>query len=346
MLLSRHYREKPEISLEVWDLSHPGRPEIVSTTFVSIPGADFKSDATQSIAFSNEAGSFKFGSRTLDTQHTDTTILLDEPGTGRHFEPISTDFDKRHDIIVLASRNVYKPERYNKPPRQGIVSQADIDFPGSSDSDSSEGESDGELEDGYSSISEDENSAYETCSEGSTDIDSDDRDDETSEDDTDGDNELCENSEEETDLGSKDSGLEDKAEDVPRPTIMINYKPLVDNKVELEGENLKQKDDRPTYPGMPGRFRDPKDRITAAAAVYDVSSGQTVRLFHYEHDIPAMLYHSPPVLHPSKSLVVWPLGGGEVLFADYVEKTYFVRAVMPTTRNSKSSRIQTCLIEH
>jgi hypothetical protein len=339
MLPNNYYREKVGISLEMWDLNHQGRPEIVSTTFIPTSSTDSKLNVTKSISFSNGAGSFKFGRQTFDTRDTDTIISVDDPGTGQNFEPISTDFDRRYDIMVVASRNVYKQERDNKTSDQDIVSKADTNFSDRSDSDSSETESDDESENRYSSISESENSAYETCSEGSTDFDSDDGDDETSENEGDFGDELSESSAEETDLESEDSALEDKADEAPRRTITLNYKPPVDNKFELQGENLKQKDDRPTYPGMPGRFRDPKDRIKAAVAVYDVSSGQSVRLFHYEHDIPAMLYDSPPVLHLSKSLVVWPLGGGEVLFADYVEKTYFVRAVMPTTSDSKSSQI-------
>jgi hypothetical protein len=343
MLPNNHYREKVGISLEVWDLSHQGRPEIVSTTFIPTSGADFKSNVTKSVSFANEAGSFKFGRQTLDMRDTDTIVSVDDLGTGQNFEPISTDFDRRYDIMVIASRNVYNQERDNKTSDQNIVSKADGDSADRSDSDTSETESEDESETRYSSVSESENSAYETCSDGSTDFDSDDGEDETSEDDTDSDDELSESSAEESDMEPEDSAPEDKADKASRParpTIIMNYKSPVDNKFELQGENVKQKDDRPTYPGMPGRFRDPKDRIKAAIAVYDVSSGQTVRLFHYEHDIPAMLYDSPPVLHISKSLVIWPLGGGEVLFADYAEKTYFVRAVMPTTSDSKSSQIQ------
>lgn len=119
--------------------------------------------------------------------------------------------------------------------------------------------------------------------------------------------------------------------------LVFNYQQPTENKPELEGDLLKQKDqDRPMYPGLPGHLRDPKDRITAIVAVHNIGSGQAVRMFHYEHDIPAMLYHSPPVLHPHKALLAWPLGGGEVLFADYDEKTYFIRATMPTTRDSES----------
>jgi hypothetical protein len=130
-----------------------------------------------------------------------------------------------------------------------------------------------------------------------------------------------------------------------RKEVMINYQQPVNNNLDLEGTQMKPNNSRPTYPGMPGRFRDPKDRISASIAVYNIGSGQEIRLFHYAHDIPTTLYHSPPVLHPFKPLVVWPLGGGDVLFADYVEKTYFIRGLMPTTRDSKHFSTQSSSIE-
>ena len=134
-----------------------------------------------------------------------------------------------------------------------------------------------------------------------------------------------------------DDGKEKVKKEPERATLVLNDRPSTETKLELEGDLLKKGRKRPTYPGVPGRFRDPKDRIIANVAVYETSSGKAVRLFHYEHDIPSMLYHSPPLLHPHKALLVWPLGGGEVLFADYVEKTYLTRAMMPTTapRDSK-----------
>lgn len=206
-------------------------------------------------------------------------------------------------------------------------------------------------ESGSSSTSRDESSAYETYSEGSTDFETDESDNQSSDSEdksgivgkSDGTSEFEteEESEEESDSNSdgNESGYVAKR---GRETLPLRSKPneSMENKLQLEGDPLKEKDnERPTYPGHPGRFRDPGDRITAAMAVYRVNSGQKTRMFHYTHDIPAMLYQSPPLLHPHESLLVWPLGGGEVLFVDYEEKTYFIRATMPTTRASESSSI-------
>ncbi|KAI8294413.1 Vegetative incompatibility protein HET-E-1 [Colletotrichum sp. SAR 10_98] len=210
---------------------------------------------------------------------------------------------------------------------------------GDSESDLSENESDDDSDDEYLSSSTDDNSADETCSEGSTDIDSDQSESEKSESDSEADDQYSESSEEDDEASDVEPENEDdtaKPDESKRTRIVLNYEQPEDNQLKLDEGLLKKKDEiRPTYPGMPGHFRDSKDRITAGVVVYNVSSGQAIRMFRYEHDAPAMLYHSPPALHPTKSLLVWPLGGGEVLFADYEEKTYFTRAAVPTTNDSE-----------
>lgn len=49
------------------------------------------------------------------------------------------------------------------------------------------------------------------------------------------------------------------------------------------------------------------------------------RVFRFIHSSPSSLFASPPVFHHSKPLLVWPLGDGEILFADYENNTYFTR---------------------
>lgn len=70
--------------------------------------------------------------------------------------------------------------------------------------------------------------------------------------------------------------------------------------------------------------------------VYDLSSGAAVQVFKFSHPLPIALYDSAPVIHPTKPLVVWPLCGGEVMFADFEGKTYFIRKARPSTRKSLS----------
>lgn len=92
---------------------------------------------------------------------------------------------------------------------------------------------------------------------------------------------------------------------------------------------------------MPSR-RFPQPRMPKPAAnvqkglltIYDLQSGHPLQIFRYSQRLPIMLYDSPPVIHPTNPLVVWPLCGGEVLFADFQGKTYFVRKARPSTPRS------------
>jgi hypothetical protein len=48
-------------------------------------------------------------------------------------------------------------------------------------------------------------------------------------------------------------------------------------------------------------------------------------VFHFTRFITGGIFNSPPAFHPSKPLLVWPLGDSEILFADYRQNTYFTR---------------------
>lgn len=71
--------------------------------------------------------------------------------------------------------------------------------------------------------------------------------------------------------------------------------------------------------------------------IYDLYSQVPVQIFKSSQSLLIPLYESPPVIHPTKSLVVWPLCGGEVLFADFIGNTYFIRKARPSTPKSSSS---------
>ena len=80
--------------------------------------------------------------------------------------------------------------------------------------------------------------------------------------------------------------------------------------------------------------------------VYDLNHGNPVQLFKFSHLLTAVLDNSPPAIHPTKPLVVWPLSGGDILFADYRANSYFIRKFRPSTRkgvylylSSKSQRL-------
>ena len=59
--------------------------------------------------------------------------------------------------------------------------------------------------------------------------------------------------------------------------------------------------------------------------IYDTISKQQKPIFHFSQYVDRNLFNSPPVFHPSKPLLVWPLGAGEVLFANYKGNTYYTR---------------------
>ena len=337
-MLTTRYRSSGELSIDIWDLDLPQTPQCVLQK--TLPAnVNFRSDASQTIAFSNEAANFLLGNMAMDKQGYSSPTLLNEPRAGQAFQPLSTDFDRRAEIVVVASRNVHQQTQEKKRANNDIKAKSQIKA--DLDTDSSGDESETDSKDGYSSTSTDENSAYEIFSEGSTDSDSSESEDKTSEDDLADDYESAEYPEEDQDEADSDYKSEDSKQKLTtkqpdRAMLKLNYGPSSEKKLEFEGDVLKRKEKaRPPYPGVPGRFKHPHDRIVANVTVYNIGSGQAVRLFHHEHDVSAMLYHSPPVLHPHKNLLVWPLGGGEVLFAEYEQKTYFTRATMPTTRDSE-----------
>ncbi|KAG6829010.1 hypothetical protein H0H87_012874 [Tephrocybe sp. NHM501043] len=66
--------------------------------------------------------------------------------------------------------------------------------------------------------------------------------------------------------------------------------------------------------------------------VYDVESPQRPKeLFSFSKDLQLPLYDSPPIIHPTQALVVWPLSGGQLLFGDFEANSYFIRKLKPST---------------
>ena len=64
--------------------------------------------------------------------------------------------------------------------------------------------------------------------------------------------------------------------------------------------------------------------------IFDTVNQPQIPIFHFSHYTERSLFSSPPNFHPFKPLVVWPLGAGEVLFADYQNNTYFTRLLCPS----------------
>ena len=63
----------------------------------------------------------------------------------------------------------------------------------------------------------------------------------------------------------------------------------------------------------------------ATLKVYDLEEDGQKLVFHYSESSNSILYASPPVIHPTQPLLVWPLGNGELLFANLITNTYFTR---------------------
>ncbi|KAK3389894.1 hypothetical protein B0H63DRAFT_464493 [Podospora didyma] len=319
------------LKLETYDLSPDKIHHTNASSLVPTLGLDFSAATAQPVYLSSRANTFKLGSCTFDTHDVNHPVILDKHTEGR-FGPISTDFDKRGDIIVVASRNVHeriRKKETTKPPIPGsrkpatnLNAGAMYDSEPSSDDDGY-GESDDDISD--------ENSAEESCSDGSIDTDS------SNDSDSETDSDAGENStDEDTDSDSEDSDTSDEETKSPANFRVVINPQTSGNAAEFGSDPLKRDENkRPSYPGMPDRYRLPTDQIRASIAVYSIASGQAVRLFHYDHLIKAMLYHSPPMLHPSKPLVIWPMGGGDILFADYDDNTFFIRKSMPTTRKTR-----------
>lgn len=72
--------------------------------------------------------------------------------------------------------------------------------------------------------------------------------------------------------------------------------------------------------------------------IYDVAISPPTPIFTFTHQLAIMLYDSPPAIHPTEPLVVWPLCGGDILFADFESKSYFIRRARTTTRKSRSPK--------
>jgi hypothetical protein len=96
-------------------------------------------------------------------------------------------------------------------------------------------------------------------------------------------------------------------------------------------------DDRcPAYTYTPFRTKNAVSNLPhASITVFDTSSSSSpMKIFFFTKELPFILYGSPPVVHPYESLVVWPLSSGDVLFADFAAKSYYVRKLRPSTAHS------------
>lgn len=230
-------------------------------------------------------------------------------------------------FIAVATRDVRDPTRVTRKKKPATKQAVSLDS-----ADGSDGSDDTDYSESDASTTSAEDSAYETCSNGSTDVDG--------ASDSDGSSDTLSGEDHDShDAASISSDSEGEPRTEARPALM-RVRPggeSAERTVRLANDPMKEKEqDRPTYPGRPDRLRGPGDRLTATLNVYRLNAnGKSTRVFHHKNEIPTLLFCSPPEFHRNEPLVVWPLGGREVLFADFEEKTYFVRTTMPTRPGSE-----------
>ncbi|KAK4463184.1 hypothetical protein QBC42DRAFT_250727 [Cladorrhinum samala] len=58
-------------------------------------------------------------------------------------------------------------------------------------------------------------------------------------------------------------------------------------------------------------------------------------LFKFQDRLNVMLHDSPPVIHPQHPLVVWPLSGTKLLFANFERDSYFIQNIGSTERGAR-----------
>ncbi|KAG1898125.1 uncharacterized protein F5891DRAFT_1148495 [Suillus fuscotomentosus] len=97
---------------------------------------------------------------------------------------------------------------------------------------------------------------------------------------------------------------------------------------EVFDNGLFRHEERHDWEG-PSSERTEKQKPQATITVFDTQL--RTRLFCLRQPIKCRLFASPPVFHPTKSLIVWPLGDGDILFVDYLAKTQFTRRLQPST---------------
>ena len=97
-----------------------------------------------------------------------------------------------------------------------------------------------------------------------------------------------------------------------------------DSDYEHEGKKL----DNLLFGRLKGCKTDGANRISVF--IFDTVNHQQKPIFHFSQFVDRSLFSSPPSFHPFQPLVVWPLGAGEVLFANYQDNTYFTRLLCPS----------------
>ncbi|KAI9647062.1 hypothetical protein NHQ30_005064 [Ciborinia camelliae] len=77
-----------------------------------------------------------------------------------------------------------------------------------------------------------------------------------------------------------------------------------------------------------------KNTSRISIRIFDTTTENKSPIFHFSQRVPGAIFHSPPAFHPTEPLLVWPLGDGNILFANYSNNTYFTRELCCSTYHS------------
>ncbi|KAF8532084.1 hypothetical protein JB92DRAFT_3104133 [Gautieria morchelliformis] len=297
--------------------------------------------------FSPDCRFLRIGAQLFALDDQGTYVAM--PGPHVESEPYPADvevfaFSQRY-AVVTRRRNTKNTnqratrDRKNNDFNKRIKEETNSVAPVSEGGDDEESSADSESDFSYASSVDSADRAYETWSECSTEYEDD------FEDDViapwtvpvDGDSSDSSGLESEGNMSdadqSEEPGSESVSEDADFPTSAVvgyGHWHSDDEDYDLEGEGTHHQIRLARRPWTRGP-RDPQVSLT----VFNTECSPPSRIFYFSYKVSSMIFASPPVVHPSEPLVVWPLGGGEVLFADFVANTYFLRKLRPSTRYTK-----------
>lgn len=288
------------------------RPDVQGATISLVPRAS----RAELAAFSDDGQFLRVGAQLYaqgdDGEYLRLAALPSD--AEKHLQYIE-EFAGRGRIIAVTSRRAFIPDEQDIMIRKAAKSREDSDLDDDSDA---------------SSVAPDDDEAYESYSEcSSAGADESDSASEVSEDDqghSSADESVAFDEAEEVEQPSDESELEvveenndgdgnssDESEFDPASYISAN----------ATSSNRSQATRRRGRMVRGGRRRVARVDFPLSLDIFSSAS----RVLRFSRKVPTKLIDSPPVIHPTLSLVVWPLAGTEVLFADFQQKTFFTRSV-------------------
>ena len=79
--------------------------------------------------------------------------------------------------------------------------------------------------------------------------------------------------------------------------------------------------------------------IRQELCVFNTADGAEKLIFSYKKTKPEMLHESPPIFHPSKPIVAWPVGYESLLLANFSEGMKYIHSHRPTSRKGRTNQL-------